>query len=341
MLMKIGDITNKYSISHRSLHYWEDMGLIKSSRAENDYRYYDEETQRKIGQILILRKLRVPLKQIILILENENTSEIIETFRQNLSDIDDEITALSTIRSILNIFITKLNENMMIDMKVNLLDDSSILEIVDSLTIIKPILKEEKIAADLVKADEQLMKLTDQDIRIVYLPPVKVASALGIGVEAEHDSDVVMGKFVKDINLFELNSGAKFYGFNNPEFDSNGEFIQHQYEVWATIPDELEVPAPLTKKHFSGGLYAAYTSKPVSFDEWKPFGNWLLNNEDFGYDNSRSYRDDTKKEHKVGCSGWGCLEEHFNSYNLYGLKNKKHILSHIDFLIPIKEKEVK
>lgn len=41
MLMKIGEIASKFGISHRSLHYWEDVGIIKSSRAENDYRYYD------------------------------------------------------------------------------------------------------------------------------------------------------------------------------------------------------------------------------------------------------------------------------------------------------------
>ncbi len=28
MLMKIGDITKKLGVSHRSLHYWEDRGII-------------------------------------------------------------------------------------------------------------------------------------------------------------------------------------------------------------------------------------------------------------------------------------------------------------------------
>lgn len=340
MLMKIGDITSKLGISHRSLHYWEDMGIIKSSRAENDYRYYDEENQQKIRQILILRKLRLPLKQIIMVLESDNNIEIINALQHNLNEVDDEITALSTIRSILDSFITKLNENIMIDLKLSLLDDSTILEIADSLTVTRPMLKEEKTSEDLIKANETLSNLTDQDIRIIYLPPVTVASALGIGDEAEHESDVIMSKFINDIDLFKVYPSARFYGFNNPKFGEDGEFIRHQYEIWATIPDDLEVSAPLIKKHFDGGLYAAYTSKPVNFDEWKPFGNWLSNNEDFEYDGSRSYRDDTSKDHKVRCSGWGCLEEHFNSYNLYGMQNKKYILSHIDFLIPIKEKEV-
>lgn len=340
MLMKIGDITSKLGVSHRTLHYWEDIGLINSSRAENDYRYYDEKNQQKIRQILVLRKLRLPLKQIIMVLESDDTLEIIDALQHNLNEVEDEITALSTIRSILDSFILKLNDNRMIDLKLSLFDDSTILEIVDSLTVSRPTLQEVKTNEELTKVDEKLSKLSDQDIRIVYLPPVAVASALGIGAEAEHESDVMMSKYIHDIDLFKIHPSVKFYGFNHPKFGPSGEFIQHQYEVWATIPNDLEVSTPLVKKHFDGGLYAAYTSKPVSFDDWMLFGEWLSNNEDFEYDGSRSYREDTSKDHKVRCSGWGCLEEHFNSYNLYDFNNKKHVLSHIDFLIPIKEKEV-
>ena len=85
MLMKIGDITSKFGVSHRSLHYWEDTGIIKSARSENGYRYYDEENQQKITQILVLRKLRLSLKQIIMILESNNAADIINTLQKNLS----------------------------------------------------------------------------------------------------------------------------------------------------------------------------------------------------------------------------------------------------------------
>lgn len=339
MLIKIGDITHKFNVSHRSLRYWEDMGVIKSTRAENDYRYYDEENQQKIQQILILRKLRLPLKQIIMVLESDNSKEVIETLQQNLIEVDDEITALSTIRTILDSFITKLNENIMIDIKVSLLDDSTILEIADSLTLTRSVLKEEKTNIDLIQADEKLSKLTDQDIRIVYLPPSTIASAIGVGDEAEHESDIMMSNFISGANLYAIYPNIKFYGFNNPVFGESGEFVQHRYEIWVTIPENLEVPNPLTKKHFGGGLYAVFTSKPPNFDEWKPFGDWLSTSEDFQYDNSRSYRADTSLNHKVRCSGWGCFEDHFNSYNIYELKNKRHTLSHIDFLIPVKEKD--
>lgn len=345
MFMKIGDITGKLGVSHRSLHYWEDMGIISSIRGENGYRYYDEKDQQRIRQILILRKLRLPLKQIVMVLESDNAADIINTLQQNLNEVEDEITALSTIRAILDAFITRLNDKIMIDLKVDLLDDSTILEIADSLAMKKAPVNEEKASANLVKAgtdldraEEHLLKRTDQHIRIIYLPPSAVASALGVGNEAEHESDVLMSQFIQDADVFKRHPGVRLYGFNTPLFNESGGFIQHQYEVWATIPSDLDVHAPLTKKHFAGGLYAAYTSKPINFEEWKPFGEWLSRHEDFEYDPSRSYRSDTAKNHQVRCSGWGCLEEHFNSYNLYGLKGSRHILSHIDFLLPIKEK---
>jgi len=35
MLMKIGDVVSKFGISHRSLHYWENAGILQSFRGEN------------------------------------------------------------------------------------------------------------------------------------------------------------------------------------------------------------------------------------------------------------------------------------------------------------------
>ncbi len=58
--------------------------------------------------------------------------------------MDDEITALSTIRDIINTFIARLKESIHQDIKLNLLDDTALLEAVDTLTVQKIPLKEEK-----------------------------------------------------------------------------------------------------------------------------------------------------------------------------------------------------
>lgn len=203
-LLKITEVSKNFNISTRTLRYYEQIGLLKSTKKDDyAYRVYDENAILRLQQIIVLRKLRIPLKQIMTVLESENTIEIIKTFK--------------------------------------------------------------------IKPDTRL------------------------------------------------------YGFNNPNPVSTGH---HGYEVWATIPDTLKVPSPLMVKSFSGGLYAAHTSKPINFDEWKFFYDWLRTNDEFEYDRRKPFGMD------------GCLEEHFNSYNLYGLKNPKVArLSHIDFLIPIKERK--
>lgn len=64
-LAKIREISVKYNISARTLHYYEDMGLIESTRSDDyAYRLYDEAAIRRLEQILILRRLNISIKDI-------------------------------------------------------------------------------------------------------------------------------------------------------------------------------------------------------------------------------------------------------------------------------------
>lgn len=55
-LIKIREMASKYDISARTLRYYEDMGLIQSTRsADYAYRLYDEVAVHRLEQILILR----------------------------------------------------------------------------------------------------------------------------------------------------------------------------------------------------------------------------------------------------------------------------------------------
>ena len=257
-LTTISEISKKLSISTRTLRYYEQIGLIESvKKYDYAYRTYDEATVTRLQQILILRKLSIPLKQIALILKSENTAAIIDAFQQNLAEVDDEITALSTIRDIINTFITRLKESIQQDIKLNLLDDTALLEAVDALTVQKIPLKEEKTAADLEQASKKLNKLTDRDVRIVYLPPMTVASIHIVGQDAdgehaEYTSAVILDEFIEKTNLKTIYPSARNFGFNNPDGISDDN-PNHGYERWISIPDNMEVPAPLVKKHLDGG----------------------------------------------------------------------------------------
>ena len=64
-LIKIRDVSVKYDISARTLRYYEDMGLIASRRSDDyAYRLYDETAVKRLEQILILRKLKISIKDI-------------------------------------------------------------------------------------------------------------------------------------------------------------------------------------------------------------------------------------------------------------------------------------
>lgn len=329
-LTTISEISKKFSISTRTLRYYEQIGLIESVKKDDyAYRVYNSEAVIRLQQILVLRKLRIPLKQIDLILKSENTVTLIDTFRQNLAEVDEEITALSTIREIINTFILRLKESIRQDIKLNLLDDTSMLEAVDALTVHKTPLKEEKTAADLEQANKKLNKLTDRDVRIIYLPPAAVAAMHYIGDEPEHHAAMIMDKFVRESDLPNIKPDMRQYGFNHPNpgyiKDSDG----HGYEFWVTIPDDMNVPEPLVKKSFEGGLYAAHMIPMGMFEEWGWFWPWVQNSEKFDAD----LIDDGGQ-----CMN-GLLEEHLNYRNNVVLfENGQYNDVQLDLLFPIKKR---
>lgn len=321
-LTTISEISRSMNISTRTLRYYEQIGLIESVKKEDyAYRSYNKETVRRLQQILVLRKLRIPLKQIALILQSENTAAIIDAFQQNLSEVDDEITALSTIRDIISTFITRLNESIHQDIKINMLDDTALLEAVDALTVQRIPLKEEKTAADLEVASEKLNKLTDRDVRIVYLPPATVASIHIVGEQPETDTGDVLFEFIRSNELRKFYPEFRHYGFNH---DNKGK---HGYERWVTIPDSMEVSAPFVKKQFAGGLYAAFITPMGMFDEWNRLHEWAANH--------------TAYEIALGnpeCMH-GLLEEHLNAWNHFLWSHEKCDRDlQLDLLLPIKSR---
>ena len=122
---------------------------------------------------------------------------------------------------------------------------------------------------------------------------------------------------------------SRMFGFNHPDPEPGNE--AHGYEVWATIPDDLEVPEPLVKKHFDGGMYAAYTIPFPDFHEWSFLSEWVQRSDLWQAD----YHDPSLKDMD------GCLEEHLNwIYSAHkGWPEDNPADGKIDLLIPIKRRE--
>ncbi len=108
-LIKITDLTKQLGMSSRTLRYYEQVGLIESSRPPFEaYRYYTEESVQRLKQIMILRKMQIPVKDIIRIYENPEMSTLVAVFAERIGEIDKEVTALSELKNIINTFLQKM-----------------------------------------------------------------------------------------------------------------------------------------------------------------------------------------------------------------------------------------
>lgn len=322
--MTISQVSKNLGISARMLRYYEQAGLIKSLRKEGyAYRVYDKEAIIRLKQILLLRKLRIPVRQIKIILQHTDAVTIIEIFRQNMSELDEEITALSTIKNILVHFIDQLSKASELPL-YSILEQDELLASIESLKLININFKEDQMMENLKKADTSLSKLND--VRIIYLPPSDVAAAHYIGDDPESHANDMIDQFVRETGLHRIKPDIRHYGFNHPNpVDETG---YHGYEVWVTIPDDMNVPAPLTKKQFTGGLYAAHMIAFGNFNEWEWLFDWVSKSEKY------EFAGDIKdQEHMCGL-----LDEHLNYVNHVELQNTEPEDLQLDLLMPVREK---
>lgn len=72
MKMQIKDFAEQIGVSVRTLHYYDEIGLLKPSDvdAQNGYRFYDEKSLERMQEILFYRELDFSLKTIMQILSS-------------------------------------------------------------------------------------------------------------------------------------------------------------------------------------------------------------------------------------------------------------------------------
>jgi DNA-binding transcriptional MerR regulator len=81
----VRQVSLNFGISVRMLRYYEQVELLESGRVDDyAYRVYDSVALKRLQQIVILRKLQIPIKQIREILNNQDAVEEIEIFKRNM-----------------------------------------------------------------------------------------------------------------------------------------------------------------------------------------------------------------------------------------------------------------
>lgn len=319
-MMTISEVSRQFQVSTRMLRYYEKEGLITSKRIPDyAYRLYDDANIKRLQQILVLRKLRIPVKQIATILEDKDQVKTLEIMQDNLMELNEEIAALTVIQEIIGRLAEKLEERMDKKIRLDLLEDTDLMEIVQVLNPPKTNLKEEYSMGDLVKASNVLTER--MDVRIIYLPPMTVAAYQYIGENPEDMVEEKIQGFIREIDLHRIKPDFRVLGFNNPNPVEGQK--EYGYEMWVTVPEDIEVKETIVKKHFEGGLYAAHSIKFGDFHEWESFIKKMQQHEEYEID----WRDPEG----------GCLEESLNAYN--NLQEGKTKPDQMDLLIPIKKRE--
>lgn len=123
--------------------------------------------------------------------------------------------------------------------------------------------------------------MSELDVRIVKLEPMRVASAHAHSASPEQDAMEKLIAWAKPKGLLDDQETHRVFGFNNP--DPSPGSPNYGYEFWIMIGPDVEPAGEIKVKEFAGGLYAV-TRCEVSGDAyevipatWKQLVIWLEN----------------------------------------------------------------
>lgn len=308
-MLRIGDAAKQFNISNRTLRYWEEKGILISKRAENGYRYYDDDNAMRIKQIVLLRKLKMPITEIEKIFVSNNLDIAITILTGHLENLKQEAVihnslALLTDKLIQHIKLQGNLEQIFIYLELSI--GSTFPQYKDALQIL------------LSERNSPMSANLLDNVRIVKLPSMTVAAYRAESTSPEDDCSKVFSKFILE-NTLHKRDGYRFFGFNNPS-PSDGNLV-YGYEMWITIPDDFVVPAPLEKKQFNGGLYASISTHMNEIGErWQLLYNWCKNSNKYDADFSLQW-----------------LEECCMDYETFISETMSDSEKQLDLLAPIKE----
>jgi len=101
--------------------------------------------------------------------------------------------------------------------------------------------------------------MTDLDVRIVKLEPMRVASVRALSESPERDAWEKLRAWAEPKGLLKDIERHPVFGFNNPNPAPDRK--DYGYEFWIRIDPDIEPEAEIEAKDFAGGLYAVTTCR--------------------------------------------------------------------------------
>ena len=119
--------------------------------------------------------------------------------------------------------------------------------------------------------------MSDLDVRIVELGPLRVAAARAFGPSPEEVAWRALGQWAAANGLLGDLRSHRFFGFNNPSPSAGS--TDHGYEQWLTVGPEARPGDGIEIKDFPGGRYAMARCRLKGIGEaWRQLYGWCEDN---------------------------------------------------------------
>lgn len=272
-LTKIREVSTKYDISARTLRYYEDMGLITSTRSDDyAYRLYDENAVKRLEQILILRKLNIRIADIQRIFNTSGSEIVLEVLNKKVDDIDEEVSLLHELKEIVLEFIHQIEQaDFGKESNVKLLYQKA-KEIETQISNVDYDGNPSNVNR-LLAAAEKVER--EPDILIVEMPPCRMVTSGLLADENEHNRFDAMWMRLGSRIADKINPRDFMYY----DEEQNKSVWLYMLEGWMTEAD-TEGYEIIT---FDGGLFAAALADSWEFSEYqrvfKGIVTWLAQQE--------------------------------------------------------------
>jgi DNA-binding transcriptional MerR regulator len=108
--MQIGELAKATGLTVRTLHHYDDIGLlVPDERSYSGRRLYSEQNVRRLYRIAALRRLGLPLEQIGAVLDRE--PDLVQAVREHLAQVDEAIAAQRRLRGTLTRMLKRLTRH--------------------------------------------------------------------------------------------------------------------------------------------------------------------------------------------------------------------------------------
>jgi DNA gyrase inhibitor GyrI len=115
--------------------------------------------------------------------------------------------------------------------------------------------------------------MSELDVRIVKLEPMRVASTVGFGPSPEELAWHKILSYAQEQGLLKDREKRRFFGFNNPNPSPGSP--NYGYEQWITVEPDTLPGEGVQIKDFPGGLYAVTRCSLANIGErWQELVRW-------------------------------------------------------------------